>query len=258
MQRLKSLLEDPHDLEIAVFLALIALFEAWERLRPARAVDRRRNLRFDILCFGLALLLNRASTHSVEAVSAAVMPSFALDSLHHLRELPGWGKILLALVLVDFSLYWLHRAQHHFGFLWRTHEFHHSVDQLWWFTGFRTSFLHSLLYNVPQVVVPMFVLQLSPLEAGIGFGIGVLVQMWEHSNVDVDLGPARFVLITPKYHRIHHAALEPKNKNFAPIFSLWDLCFGTFVDPRSMPRDFPLGLGEPVDVRRVPRMVVGV
>ena len=120
--------------------------------------------------------------------------------------------------------------QHCFEFLWRTHSFHHSVDELWWFSGFRTSFLHSLLYNVPQAFVPLFLFQLTPLEAGLGFALGVLAQLWEHANVDVDLGPLRHVLVSPKYHRIHHAAIEPQNKNFAPIFALWDKLFGTYVE----------------------------
>ncbi|MBI5363726.1 MAG: sterol desaturase family protein [Planctomycetes bacterium] len=250
--------DDPHDLEILAFFGLIALFEAWERARPARAVDRRAHWRLDVLCFGLALLMNRVSTHSIEALLPVFAPYAALEVLSDVRAWPAPFKILAALVVVDFLLYWMHRAQHRFDVLWRTHSFHHSVDQLWWFSGFRTSFLHSLLYNVPQALVPLFVFRLSPIEAGIGFAIGVLVQLWEHSNVDVDIGPLRHVVITPKYHRIHHAAVEPQNKNFAPIFALWDKLFGTWIDPRSMPRDFPLGLGQPVRAKALPRMIAGV
>lgn len=245
-------------IEISAFIVLAGLFEAWERLRPARDVDRRANGRLDVACFALAIAINRACTSSIDAGLAHVAPSVALEGLAALRAQPGWLKILEALVVVDFVLYWLHRAQHVWQPLWRTHALHHSVDQLWWFSGFRTSFLHSLLYNVPQVVVPMFVFALSPLEIGAAYAIGVLVQLWEHSNVDVDLGPLRYVLVSPKSHRIHHAAIEPHNKNFAPIFAFWDLAFGTWFDPRAMPRDFPVGLGEPVELRRLPRMVAGL
>jgi sterol desaturase/sphingolipid hydroxylase (fatty acid hydroxylase superfamily) len=249
---------DPHDLEILAFFGLVLVFEAWERLRPARKVDRRAHWRLDLLCFGLALLMNRVSTHSVEALMPMLLPDAVLQGLAAARAWPAIVKILAAIVVVDFILYWLHRAQHRFDVLWRTHSFHHSVDQLWWFSGFRTSFLHSFLYNVPQAFVPLVLFQLTPLEAGIGFAIGVLVQMWEHSNVDVDIGVLRHLVITPKYHRIHHSAVEPRNKNFAPILALWDKLFGTWVDPRSMPSDFPLGLGEPVRAKALPRMIAGV
>ncbi|MBK7875111.1 MAG: sterol desaturase family protein [Planctomycetes bacterium] len=249
---------DPHDLEILAFFGLVALFELWERLRPARRVDRRAHGRLDVLCFGLAVVMSRISTSSVEAALPALAGEESLTALAALRAWPSWLKLIAAIVVVDFLLYWLHRAQHRFELLWRTHSFHHSVDQLWWFSGFRTSFLHSLLYNVPQAIVPLFVFQLSPLAAGLGFAFGVLVQLWEHSNVDVDIGILRHVVITPKYHRIHHAAIEPQNKNFAPILALWDKLFGTWVDPRSMPRDFPLGLGEPPRRKMLPRMIAGV
>src|SRR5690349_5062469 len=105
---------DPHDLEIAAFFVLIALFEAWEHVRPARAVDRRAHWRLDLLCCALALAMNRASTHAVEETMQAVAPQLALDALATLRGLPSWIKIVGALVVVDFLLYWMHRAQHRF------------------------------------------------------------------------------------------------------------------------------------------------
>lgn len=249
---------DPHDLEILAFFALVALFELWERVRPARAVDRRAHARLDVLCFGLALVMNRVSTTTVEAASDSVVGERELGGLAAFRAWPSALRILAAVLVVDFVLYWLHRAQHRFEFLWRTHSFHHSVDELWWFSGFRTSFLHSLLYNVPQAFVPLFLFQLTPLEAGLGFALGVLAQLWEHANVDVDLGPFRHVLVSPKYHRIHHAAIEPQNKNFAPIFALWDKLFGTWIDPRSMPASFTLGLGTPPNRATLPRMIAGL
>lgn len=248
----------PQDYEIAAFFLLVLAFECWERFQPARTIDRLSSLRTDVLSFALAVMMNRICTRTVESVVQATAPSFALDSLQAVRALPGWLKILLALVLVDFILYWIHRAQHQWGLLWRTHAWHHSVEQLYWFSGFRTSFLHSLLYNIPQAAVPMLVFELDPLQAGIAYSIGMLVQFWEHTNVDVDIGALRRLVITPKYHRIHHSAVEPRNRNFAPVFALWDWMFGTYVDPRTMPKDFPLGLGEPVQEREMPRMLLGV
>jgi sterol desaturase/sphingolipid hydroxylase (fatty acid hydroxylase superfamily) len=250
--------DSPQDYEIAAFFALVAAFDASERLRPARSIDRLAGLRIDVLSFGLAVAMNRLCTRSVQSFVESAAPSFALVGLSAIRALPGWLKILLAIVSVDFILYWIHRAQHRFELLWRTHAWHHSIEQLYWFSGFRTSFLHSFLYNIPQAAVPMLVFQLSPLEIGVAYSIGLFVQFWEHTNVRVSIGVLRYVVITPKYHRIHHSAVEPLGKNLAPIFSFWDLCFGTFLDPNTMPEDFPLGLGRSVEARKMPRMVLGV
>ena len=60
-------------------------------------------------------------------------------------------------------------------------------------------------------------------------GVGILV----HWDVDVDLGPLRYVIATPRFHRWHHAsAAEARGKNLAGIFPVWDLLFGTFHLPR--------------------------
>jgi sterol desaturase/sphingolipid hydroxylase (fatty acid hydroxylase superfamily) len=252
------MLDAPHDYEIAAFFVLVLCFEVWERLRPARSIDRLAGLRIDVLSFALAVLMNRLCTHSVQALLERFAPAFALEGLRALQSLSGVWKILLAIVVVDFILYWIHRAQHTYQFLWRTHAWHHSVEQLYWFSGFRTSFLHSFLYNIPQAAVPMFVFKMSPLQAGIAYSIGLFVQFWEHTNVRVDIGPLRRIFMTPKYHRIHHSAVEPRNKNLAPIFPVWDWMFGTYVDARSIPEGFPLGLGQPIERREMPRMVVGV
>jgi sterol desaturase/sphingolipid hydroxylase (fatty acid hydroxylase superfamily) len=175
-----------------------------------------------------------------------------------LQGLPTGGRIFLAILLVDFIIYWLHRAQHRFDRLRRTHAWHHSIEQLYWFSGFRTSFLHSLLYNIPQAAVPMLVFNLSPYEAGIGYSIGLLIQFWEHTNIDVALGPLKYVIITPAYHRVHPSASALCRKNFGTTFSLWDRMFGTYVNPDTVPATTPLGLGAPVPRKEIPRMLVGV
>jgi sterol desaturase/sphingolipid hydroxylase (fatty acid hydroxylase superfamily) len=138
---------------------------------------------------------------------------------------PGAVRVVLAIFMVDFMIYWIHRAQHRFEALWRTHAWHHSIEQLYWFSGFRTSFLHSFIYNVPQAAVPMLVFNLSPLEAGVGYSIGLLIQFWEHTNLDVRIGPLKYLIIAA-YHRVHqrlHTA-DVLNNPFALLgLAVWHL-----------------------------------
>ncbi len=248
--------EGPQDIEIATLIGMILVFETWERLRPARRVDRFSNLGMDLLSFGFALLANRASTGVAMQAVDAIGPRFALDAARSLQELPAPMRILLAMLVVDFLLYWLHRTQHRSEWLWRTHTWHHSIENLYWFSGFRTSFMHSLLYNIPQTTVPLLLFGLSPLETGIIYAIGIFIQFWEHTNLRVGTGPLRFAFVTPRYHRIHHAATD--HRNLALVFPIWDKLFGTQVDPRNVDETFPLGLGEPVEPSQVPRMFLGV
>ena len=245
------------NIQTAAFFALVLVFEILERVRPEREVDRWKDLKIDVFSFALAVTMNRISHYSVTGFVNACAPAWMLGGWQTLQALPSTVRIVLAIFLVDFMIYWIHRAQHRFDALWRTHAWHHSIEQLYWFSGFRTSFLHSFIYNVPQAAVPMLVFNLSPLEAGIGYSIGLLIQFWEHTNLDVRVGPLKYLIITPAYHRVHHAT-EHSRTNFGTTFSLWDRMFGTYRDPATVPTHAPLGLGEPYDKKKMARMLVGV
>jgi len=245
------------NIQTAAFFALVLVFELLERFRPAREVDRWKDLKLDVFSFALAIAMNRVSHYSVVGFVNACAPAWMLGGWQALQGLPGVARIVLAIFLVDFMIYWIHRAQHRFELLWRTHAWHHSIEHLYWFSGFRTSFLHSFIYNIPQAAVPMLVFNLSPLEAGIGYSIGLLIQFWEHTNLDVNVGVLRHLIITPDYHRVHHSS-EHSRTNFGTTFSLWDRLFGTYYDPRKVPADAPLGLGEAFDKKKMARMLLGV
>jgi sterol desaturase/sphingolipid hydroxylase (fatty acid hydroxylase superfamily) len=246
------------DYEIAAFFGLIAIFELCERLWPARPVDRWRDLKLDVLSFAFALGVNRVSTHLIRSFVGDLTPASIAGPIHFLQSLPSFWKIILALFVADFLIYWIHRAQHRFDLLWRTHAWHHSIEQMYWFAGFRTSFLHSFIYNIPQVIIPVTLFKLSPAEAGVGYSLALLIQFWEHTNLTINVGPLAWLIITPDYHRIHHSATIHRGKNLGTTFSLWDRMFGTYVDPASVPEHFPLGLGERVPGKKIPRMLVGL
>jgi sterol desaturase/sphingolipid hydroxylase (fatty acid hydroxylase superfamily) len=54
-----------------------------------------------------------------------------------------------------------------------------------------------------------------------------------HANLNWTLGPLRYVVATPVFHRWHHTSMEEGgNTNFAGTFPLWDVLFGTFRMPR--------------------------
>ena len=248
----------PDDYEIIAFFGLIAIFDLCERIWPARPVDRWLDLKLDALSFVFALTVNRISNALLRGFAGEIHPPLFAGALEHLQSLPSVVKIIIGLFAVDFVLYWIHRAQHHYDVMWRTHAWHHSVEQMYWFSGFRTSFFHSFIYNIPQVVIPVTLLKLSPAEAGIGYSIGLLIQFWEHTNLKVNIGPLAWLIVTPDYHRIHHSATIHRGMNLAPTFRIWDRLFSTYVDPATMPDEYPLGLGERIANRQVPRMLVGL
>ena len=249
---------NPDDLEIAGFFLLVVLFELWERRRPARQIDRFADLKIDLLSFTLAVAMNRALTHTFRVVTQSISPAAVTGWLAAVQSLPGVVKLVIAMFVIDFTIYWIHRAQHRFDLTWRTHAWHHTIEHMYWLAGFRTSFFHSFIYNIPQAGIPMLVFNLSPMMTGIGYTAGLFVQFWEHTNLKLDIGQWRWLFITPQYHRVHHSATRYGRMNLGTTFSLWDRMFGTFVDPATMPDSFPLGLGEPIPTKEMPRMIVGV
>ncbi|MGH8622270.1 MAG: sterol desaturase family protein [Burkholderiales bacterium] len=246
------------DYEIAAFFALVLLFEACERVWPARPINRHAGLKLDLLSFGCALLFNRVAASAWTALGQSLGPLPLLHWLDALQELPSAAKLVAAFVIVDFVLYWMHRAQHRNDCLWRTHAWHHSIEQLYWFSGFRTSFLHSFLYNIPQVLVPVMIFKLTPAEAGIGYAIGLVFQFWMHSNLKVNVGPFEWLLVTPDYHRLHHSATDWSGRNLGVVLRIWDRMFGTYVDPAMATGVYPLGLVPPAERNAFPRMLIGV
>ena len=241
--------------EIGSFLVLAMACSAWEWCRPGWRVDRFAEFRRDILSFAVALLFALAARRVWAGVGD---PDASCAVLRAVRELPFVAKLVLGVVLVDFSIYWIHRAQHRFAVGWRTHRWHHSARQMYWLPGFRTSLAHSFVYNVPQTIVPIHVLRLDALEAGIACSIGLFVQFWVHTNARARIGWLKLVFIRPQDHRLHHAADVSRVVNFGFVFSVWDRWFGTYLDGDAVQGDYALGLGEPAGSHAVPRMLLGV
>ena len=238
----------------AVTLALAVLFfDFLERSRPGFDVNRRRELSLNIL----AILVVIAAGELWRVLLLSGFNALNLDELlsfHALRGLPAVVKIILAVMLGDFCLYWVHRAMHR-PLLWRTHAFHHSIPEIWWLAGSRTSLTHLLLFAVPQVLIGYYLLGLSVRDAGIAFSFGVVVNVWIHTNIWVDLGPLERILVTPNVHRIHHGAKGYTSKNLAFVFTMWDRLFGTYVDPRVTGKDFSV-LAVPTKERLL-KMIIG-
>ncbi len=237
-----------------VLLIVVLFFDIMERRRPRIKIDRSRNLSLNILALCVVIFAGEAwKTLLKDGLS-----SFARRSdiaVGYLHQLPSATKIILGLIIADLCLYWIHRIMHR-RLLWPTHTFHHSIEELWWLSGSRTSLTHLLLFAIPQVFLADFVFRLSASEAALAFSVGIIVNVWIHTNLRVDLGHFEWLLITPNYHRVHHGARGLSNMNLGFVLTLWDRMFGTYVDPHAIEKEFPLGV---ISTRRgLLRMIAGL
>jgi sterol desaturase/sphingolipid hydroxylase (fatty acid hydroxylase superfamily) len=144
----------------------------------------------------------------------------------------------LFLAASDFMAYWLHRLFHGGGF-WKYHAIHHSSEQLDWISAARfhpvNLFLGTILIDV--------ILLMAGISPNIMLWVGPFTTFhsaFVHANLNWTLGPFKYVLATPVFHRWHHTSLaEGGDTNFAGTFPIWDVLFGTFRMPEGqLPQDY--------------------
>jgi len=140
------------------------------------------------------------------------------------------AQVAILLAATDFCQYWLHRAFHRRR-LWRFHAVHHSATEVNWTTTFRAHPVNELVAGAALAVAARlagFSETALLLTAPVFFVSGVLT----HANLGWSFGPLRFVLASPVFHRWHHSVgPDARDRNFAPMFPVWDLMFGTFHMP---------------------------
>jgi sterol desaturase/sphingolipid hydroxylase (fatty acid hydroxylase superfamily) len=186
-------------------------------------------------CVALALGWTIRDADDVLAVFHAHSP---------LGSLPLAAQIPLAIVVADFVSYWSHRLRHHRRFF-PLHAVHHSPETLDWLAAARMHPLDDLADNV-AVGLPVLLLGFDPLVFVAVGPLLLLHTLYLHANVRLSLGPLRFVLASPDFHRWHHAADEAaQGANFGGVLSLWDVLFGTFRMPSRRPTRFGLA-GDPL------------
>ncbi|MEQ1614228.1 MAG: sterol desaturase family protein [Hyphomicrobiaceae bacterium] len=153
-------------------------------------------------------------------------------------DLPFWAQVVVYLLLTDFLLYWIHRGFHR-NLMWKFHAIHHSSKQVDWTTAIRFHPINLMLQS-SFVMGLMLSLGIKPEVIALVAPFDAFLAVWQHSNTKWKLGPLKYVLATPVFHRWHHTLPEEGgDMNFAPTFAFWDLAFGTFYMPEGkLPQTF--------------------
>ena len=144
------------------------------------------------------------------------------------------ASFLVYFVLYDFAAYWVHRAQHRFSWWWALHSLHHSQRRVTVWSDDRNHIFDDFLVTVVLVIFAQFV-GVQPDDFVLILLVGRLVESWSHANVDMSFGRlGERLLVGPRFHRLHHARAAPHERhihdhNFAPVFPIWDILFGTAI-----------------------------
>ncbi len=134
---------------------------------------------------------------------------------------------------MDFGEFAFHRAQHAIPWLWKMHALHHSDPCMSATTAQRHWWGDQLLKAV--TIWPAVALLLGPsVEITAAWGAVSVYHIFVHANLKVNYGRFSVVLNNPAYHRIHHArSPEHYDTNFAALFPVYDLIFGSYRRPRT-------------------------
>ncbi|MEQ1782461.1 MAG: sterol desaturase family protein [Hyphomonadaceae bacterium] len=146
---------------------------------------------------------------------------------------PVLAQLALKVVAGDFLRYWLHRAAHTWPILWRLHEVHHHPDKLYTTNVFRFHPLEKGLQFLADTL-PFMLIGIGPDVLAWYFVFYAVSGLFQHSNIDMRLGPLNYIFSGPEVHRWHHSQkISESNNNYAHSFVVWDLVFGTYFRPQN-------------------------
>jgi len=223
---------------LLLLLLSVVIARRAERWIPADPTPPTADVTADYKLIALRLLFGVTAAPYCQAASVALVNALG-GGMVALPSHGWWFPISLATYLVIFDLqqYAVHRLAHRSAFFWSMHSLHHSARVVtvssctrhFWLEGIAGVAL-GLPFGLALRVPVEILLFAAPLRS--------IIVALAHTNIRASFGAFSLLITGPQYHRIHHSSLpEHLDKNFAELFPLWDVIFGTVWRPK--PDEFP-------------------
>lgn len=184
-------------------------------------------------------------------LAAALLASLALrfiwsELFLHLPPVVKWGahpvaNLIGCFLVAELIGYGLHYVKHKSRFLWKLHFQHHIEPRydIWLVTH-----THALevLVSGTAMGAALVALGFSPLSVEVYLLFYSLANTYQHSSFDLSLGWLDKLIVSPAYHRFHHAV--GSDTNFGNTLTVWDAVFRTATWPKSRHRpNLEIGIG---------------
>tara|TARA_B100000678_G_scaffold53809_2_gene43045 strand:+ start:3321 stop:4040 length:720 start_codon:yes stop_codon:yes gene_type:complete len=144
--------------------------------------------------------------------------------------LPLYLQVIAGFLVLQFCIYWWHRALHASDMLWRFfHQTHHSAERVDIWGAFYFHPLDMLGWALIGSVALVLGIGLSPDAVLIVVVLATFCSMFQHANLQTPhwLG---FFVTRPESHSVHHErGVHGFNYGDVPLF---DMIFGTFRNPK--------------------------
>ena len=145
-----------------------------------------------------------------------------------ITALPFLVQVFLAVFLVEFGQYWMHRLMHNWHPLWLTHAPHHHITQLNAKKGAVGNPVE--LFLISLSVIALLDFAKAPMFAA--FNVLTVISTFAHANVRAN--PPRFYsffFTTIRHHSLHHSVpYEDTRCNYGNSLILLDRIFGTYKE----------------------------
>jgi sterol desaturase/sphingolipid hydroxylase (fatty acid hydroxylase superfamily) len=219
-------------IRISAFFCILIVMAFWEAAAPRRQRAFSRWVRWpsNLGLVFLNTLVVRLSI-PVAVVGIAALGEQRGWGLLNNVALPNWGRIAIAVLVLDLVIYLQHVLFHAVPVLWRLHRMHHADLDFDVTTGARFHPIEILLSMGLKLAV-VAALGAPPIAVLVFEVVLNATAMFNHGNVGLperlDRG-LRWIIVTPDMHRVHHSVIPHEtNSNFGFNLPWWDRLFGTY------------------------------
>lgn len=222
---------------IAVALVCLPL----EHLAPAQRVSHRANVRTDVL-YTLVSKLGLLPLLSFGLLLAFFTPldawlrlqgfaPFSLEDIAPVLANNPFASVLLYVLIIDFGEYWRHRLQHRLRWWWQLHALHHAQRDMTFWSDDRNHIFDEIIAAFWMGAVALLI-GVPPAQFPLVIFATKFIESLSHANLRWNFGALKYVLVSPQFHRVHHAIGvghegAKQGVNFSVMFSFWDKLFGT-------------------------------
>jgi sterol desaturase/sphingolipid hydroxylase (fatty acid hydroxylase superfamily) len=145
-------------------------------------------------------------------------------------SMPRWLERVLAVALMDYTLYLWHVLLHRSSWLWRLHLPHHVDLDLDASTALRFHF-SELLVSAGWRAGQVALIGVSPGAYSAWQKLLMFSILFHHSNIELPIKLERWlsrIIVTPRLHGIHHSMVRAEtDSNWSSGLTLWDWLHGT-------------------------------
>lgn len=225
----KALIEHPWALAITSPLIVIGVLglECVHERHAGWRMNKREfatDLYYSVLS---ATVISWLSTKLADDPLLAAKASLGITT-HWVTAMPWLAQVALAIFILEFGQYWMHRAMHNWTPLWLTHAPHHHITQLNAAKGAVGNPIE--LFLISLSILALFDFDKTALFAA--FNTMGVISVFAHANVKAD-PPIwySFFFTTIRHHSLHHSTdYESTRCNYGNSLILLDRIFGTYKE----------------------------